>query len=43
MIFLMYCITPSSSGISRSMSTGSTRSVMREDRYDILGVLYHPQ
>ena len=43
MIFLMHCITPSSSGTSCSMSTGSTRSVMREDRYDILDALYHPQ
>ena len=43
MIFLMHYITTSSSGTSCSMSTGSTRSVMREDRYDILDALYHPQ
>ena len=43
MIFLMHYITTSSSGISRSVSTGSTRSVMREDRYDILDALYHRQ
>ena len=43
MIFLMHYITPSSSGISHSMSTGITKSVVREDRYDILDDLYHPQ
>ena len=43
MIFLMQCITPSSSGTSSSMSPGRTRSVMREDRYEILDALYHPQ
>ena len=43
MIFLMHSITPNSSGTSHSMSTGSTRSVMRADRYDILDVLYHPK
>ena len=43
MIFLMHCIVLSSSGTSHSLSTGSTRSVMREDRYDILDALYHPQ
>ena len=42
MIFLMHCITPRSSGTSCSMSTGSTRSVMREDWNDILDALYHP-
>ena len=43
MIFLVYCITPSRSGITLSMSTGSTRSVMRADMYDILDALFHPQ
>ena len=40
MIFLMHCIISSSSGISCSMSTDSTRSVMREDEYDILDSFY---
>ena len=43
MIFLMHCITLSSSGTSCSVSTGSAMSVMREDRYDILDALYRPQ
>ena len=43
MIFLMHCIILSSSDTSCSMSTGNTRSVMTEDRYDILDALYHPQ
>ena len=42
MIFLMHCISPSNSGTSCSRSAGSTMSVMREDRYDILDALYHP-
>ena len=40
MIFLMTCIIPSSSDTSCSMSTDSTRSVMREDEYDILDSFY---
>ena len=43
MIFLMHCIVLSSSGFSCSMSTGSTRSVLREDMNNILDAPYHPQ
>ena len=40
---LIHCITPSNVATSCSMSTGSTISTNREERYNVLDTLYHPQ
>ena len=42
-MFLINYITPSNVATSCSMSTGSTISTNREERYNVLDKLYHPQ